>query len=135
MAVVTVFSLCEADDAALAAVSKNRPIDADSRLNRADFWNRRDFPLKSRAQISGGSGSRYLGLTQKIFAENQRVTMPQNDRVGMRGRRGGGNRRKKNALAQCPFSIDIDRQDVDCDSIRPLPRGGWRIAGPRGGVD
>jgi hypothetical protein len=50
MASLTVFSFGEADDAALAIVSKNRPIDADSRLKTEQILNRRDFPLKSRAQ-------------------------------------------------------------------------------------
>jgi hypothetical protein len=48
MASLTVFFSGEADDAALATVSKNRPIDADSRLNRADFESPR-FPFEIKS--------------------------------------------------------------------------------------
>jgi hypothetical protein len=48
--------------------------------------DRRNSRLKSRAQVSDGSGRRFFAMQGLIFLLGQRVTMRGNDRVGVTGR-------------------------------------------------
>ena len=62
-------------------IDQSMPIVAETE----QIANRRNFFLKSIAQISDGSGARCLSVHRKICVGLQCVTMDKNNRVGVKG--------------------------------------------------
>jgi hypothetical protein len=62
-------------------IDRSMPIVAEA----IQITNRRNSCLKSRARISDGSPRRFFTMRRKIALKNQRVTIAQNNRVGVTG--------------------------------------------------